>query len=73
VDVASGAFMKLATLGPRQRGMQSISSVTSKSREAGFAGPQAECPRGGQRISRSDKRGGHYLRMTFSDGVSASM
>jgi Cu+-exporting ATPase len=41
---------------------------TSQGRGTGFAGPQAQRPPGGQRSTRSDKRGGHTVLMV-GDGV----
>ena len=41
---------------------------TSQGRGTGFAGPQAQRPPGGQRSTRSDKRGGHVVAMV-GDGV----
>ena len=41
---------------------------TSRGRGTGFAGPQAQRPLGGQRSTRSDKRGGHTVLMV-GDGV----
>ena len=35
------------------------SIFSSRGRETGVAGPQAQRPLGGQRKTRSDKRGGH--------------
>ena len=39
--------------------------LRKSSRGTGFAGPQAGGPLGGQRSTRSDKRGGHYLGAAF--------
>ena len=58
------SFDKLRTNGERWEALGATPSQTSRGRGTGFAGPQAQRPLGGQRSTRSDKRGGHH-RLRF--------
>ena len=75
--MVSGAFMMLVTSARHQK--RSDKAELNRALQTGAAGLalpdlKRSGTHGGQRMTRSEKRGGHtYLRITFSDGVNASM